>query len=224
MPRTIYAGGSLGVPTVDYPEDGTIGLALSDAGDSYAMSCAHVVAAPANGNAFGVPVAAPYQVEQKAAPQIVGKVRKWIPIRGDDNVVDAAVVLLDSTKVTVSNAGLALSAIQSAIGLQVVDYTRFASRQLTIHAARQSISAIAGQTYDVVPFTLRARTYTFFNLLAYEAEESLKEGDSGAAVVDTASGQFLGLHMGGPGGRLGYCTIAPMIWKAFSAYQFTFLP
>jgi hypothetical protein len=224
MARQIQSGDTLGVPTAGHPAFGTIGVGVIDAwGRTYAMSCTHVVAAPDNPNSFRRPAESPSAPGLPVGANVVGQVFDWINIGPGTNYADAGLILLDPAAAVVTNATLGMAAGQNAIYLQASDYASFAGRQVTVFTSRGPVAATAGLVYNGVVFTLNRTDFTFSSVLSYTASSGgLQGGDSGAAVVDSASGQFLGLHMGGPGGGLGYCTIAPLIWQDFQAYAFAF--
>lgn len=225
MARQIQSGDTVGIPTAGHPTFGTIGVGLVDAwGKNYAMSCTHVVAAPNNANSFRKPAESPSAPNLPINANIVGQVFDWINIGPGTNFVDAGVILLDSSNVRISNAPLGLAAGQSAFLLDASAYTSFAGRQLTVFTATGPVQVTAGLVYDGVVFTLNRTDYLFSSVLSYtSAPGALQGGDSGGAVIDHLTGQFLGLHMGGHGGEAGYCTIAPLIWQDFQAYSFAFV-
>jgi trypsin-like peptidase len=224
MPRQIRSGNSIGVPAgVSYPDFGTLGLGVADnKGNSCAVTCTHVVADPRNGNPMGVSVQSPAAVGQDVAANVIGVVSGWIPIDGGISTVDASIVSLNSS-VSLTNAPLGLAAAQVAINYRVADYALFAGAAITVFTARRGpVAAVAGPVVDQ-SFNFHYRTYSFANLLSYTASSgSFEEGDSGSAVVDNFSGQFLGIHLAGIGSS-GYCTVAPQIWIAYSDSGFTFL-
>ena len=226
MARQIQAADTLGVPTATFPTFGTLGVVVKDSGNhNYAMSCTHVVAAPNNPNSALLPAESPSTADLPKGANIVGKVWYWIPYENGTNFVDAGLVLLDPAAVQATNAPLGLAAGQYAMNLKASDYLLLAGRPLTVFTSRGKVNVTAGQVYGDVPVELNRKQYSFSWLLSYTATSGdLRGGDSGAAVVDDATGQFLGLHMAGPGGGLGYCCIAPLIWQDFPAYSLSIAP
>jgi V8-like Glu-specific endopeptidase len=221
--RQIQSGNSIGVPAgVNYPDFGTLGLGVADnKGDSCAITCAHVVADPRNGNPKGVSVQSPGAVGENISANIIGAVSGWVPIGDGVSTVDVGVVTLNST-VSLSNAPLGLAAAQVAINYRVADFAMFAGSGITVFTKRGPVAATAGPVVDQV-INFPSGTYSFANLLSYAASSgSFEEGDSGSAVVDNTQGQFLGIHLAGIGSD-GYCTLAAQIWIAFSDSYFTFL-
>jgi hypothetical protein len=221
LPRIIKAGGTLGVPSAKFATYGTLAAGVSDAwGNIYALSCSHVVAAPINGNATGVPVESPAAMGQQPGSQPIGTVQAWVPLGPGDNFVDAGLVRLDLSKVRVSNSELALTVSQEAIHKQVLEFASFSGRSALIHSHRGTLRGIVGHLFDHKLFGFAGRDYSFSNILSYLATaDRFEEGDSGSAVTEEESGQFLGIHFAADdGNRTGYCILASLVWSSFVDY------
>jgi len=225
MARIVKSGGTLGVPAAKPPSFGTLGAGVSDAwGNVYAMSCSHVLAAPGGGSAAGAVVESPAQPGQQPGSETIGSVYRWTGLGPGDNFVDAALALV-SVGVQLSNAALALSFQQTAIHQQVPDFARYYGHTARVHTARGELRGRIGHVYDHKIFTAGGRDYSFSSVLAYDALDGpFEAGDSGSAVVEDTTGEFLGIHFAADdNGQAGYCILSCLIWRDFSAFALQFV-
>jgi hypothetical protein len=198
---------SSGAPVGDLSGDsGTMTLAVADdsdssAGDALILSCSHVLAAAGSGH-FGDPVESPPTPATDPGPNIVGRLRRFTVIDPHSlaNAVDAAVAE--------PLAGVALSNHIPGIGTPtgVRDLRLEGDTVINQLQVQRPGAATGKQTGTIRNLHVSTRiTYHqlpgdpsvhFVELVQYDA--SSKEGDSGAAVLDTtAQHNVVGMHIAG---------------------------
>jgi len=227
LPRTIHSGATVSVTGTEYPNYGTIGAGVADAwGNNYALSCTHVFAAWNNGNPVGRSIQCPSVPGEQPDLDLIGQVYKWTDFDGTDNFVDAALAKIDSTKAHISNEELRLVPTQETLYKPVLDFDEFSGKSAVIHSPRKQINATIGRVQFGKVFDFEGRHFSFSDILNYDTLGDLFEGgDSGSAVVDSDSGQFLGIHFAADNARkTGYCILASLIWSYFKDFSLALLP
>ena len=202
---------------------GTFGLAVKDsAGQTYALTCAHVAAPHWLDPADDV-VESPADADGAAGPNAMGTVFSWTPPDSSIlNTVDAALVR-PANGITLSNEPLRLSSPPRFSMLTPSQFAGMKTRAAIVQTQRGAVSAVIDAIANDLPFDFGGRFFRFTDIVSYVA--SVENGDSGSAVVDAMSRDVLGLHFAGNRtDRLGYCIPASTILRAFEDLELTIAP
>jgi hypothetical protein len=209
--RTVRAGDSMGH---FIGLQGTFGLAVRDAaGDTYALTCAHVVA-PHFLDPTDAPVESPMDTDGVAGPNVMGTVFSWTQL--DDtilNTADAALVR-PANGITLSNAALNLSSPPRFSTITPAQFANVRNRPAIVQTRRGAVHAVLDSIANDLPFDFNGRPFRFTDVASYIA--GVEPGDSGSAVIDGTSGEVLGLHFAGNRvERVGFCILSSTILRAF---------
>lgn len=201
---------------------GTFGLHVqSGVGADYALTCAHVVAAPWNRYPAGDLVDSPAVNPQDAGAAGFGNVESWsILDPAVFNTVDAALIRAGGG-ITLRNDALRLGPSPSFVEDVDQFLTSTPRSNIEVHSRRGIIkgSIDAIDNNHEVGFG-NQQSFFFSRILSYLAP--VQAGDSGSAVVDAGSCRVLGLHFAGDeGANRGYCILFQNIVKMFKTYGLT---
>lgn len=210
--RTIVAGDSMGH---FIGVRGTFGLAVKDAaGQTYALTCAHVAAPRFIDNLANAAVESPADDDRVAGPNVMGNLFTWTEL--DDtslNRADAALVK-PTTGIRLSNASLGLSTPPRFSTVTPAQFAAMKRRAAIVQTQRGAVSAVIDSIANDLAFDFDGRLFRFTDIASYVA--SVEPGDSGSAVVDAVSRDVLGLHFAGQrADRLGFCILASTIVRSF---------
>jgi hypothetical protein len=174
-------------------ETGTLGAIVKKGGDYFLLSSSHVLAKSGNGN-VGDNIIYPGKADLHGArAQNVAHLSEIVPFQktGMVNRVDAALAQVDEDAV----AKLDFSIYQANIPLGTID------------AVREMKIVMRGRTSETSEGTVKDPNFSY--ALPYPGVGEIgfidqvrctryaKDGDSGALIVDKATGKIVGLHCGG---------------------------
>lgn len=219
--RTVLAGQSMGH---FIGVRGTFGLAVRDtSGQSYALTCAHVVAPRFLDDPTDDEVESPADDDGVAGPNVMGHVFEWTLLDSAAlNTADAALVKPKSG-ITLSNTPLGLSTPPRLSTLTPAQFAGMKHRAAIVQSHRGAISAVIDSIANDLPFDFDGRLFRFTDIVSYIA--SVGPGDSGSAVIDVMSRDVLGLHFAGHQIEgLGFCIPASTIVRAFPGRGLTIAP
>lgn len=226
MVRIVKSGQSIGLPGARIPTFGTLGAAVIDSdGHAYALTCSHVLAAPENGNALNANVESPATLAQTPGSQVIGKVFSWVELGQGDNFADAALALADPS-ILLSNLDLGIAASARLMHGETSDFFAYYGHVAQVHTVRGKLAGNIGHVYNHKIFTAEQRSYSFSSVLAYDAMDGpFLPGDSGSAVTEDSTNEFLGIHFAADNnGQTGYCILSCNIWQNFQDLALQLMP
>lgn len=176
--------------------NGTIGVNVEFGTGIAALTCAHVVA-PIMAHQLGDPVESPPDGDRVAGPNSMGTLLAAAPLLlNGSNTVDAALVT-PKAGVRLTNQRLGLTGGAGFLKLTLAQFVLMRLRVIRVESQRGSLAGQLDSVHSSMKFEFGNRRLTFANVFSYRLVEQTSGGDSGSAVVDSATQGILGLHFAG---------------------------